>query len=56
MAASNRCINSAQHALGAIGFGVARTGEKNLLDRNYYYQEGLTEAGRNWNLAVRYRF
>jgi iron complex outermembrane recepter protein len=33
-----------------------QAGIKNLLDRNYYYQEGFPEAGRNWNLNLRFRF
>jgi iron complex outermembrane recepter protein len=31
-------------------------GAKNLLDRNYYYQEGYPEAGRTWYLNMRYRY
>jgi iron complex outermembrane receptor protein len=33
-----------------------QVGVKNLFDRNYYYQEGYPEAGRNWYLNARYRF
>jgi iron complex outermembrane recepter protein len=33
-----------------------RAGVKNLFDRNYYYQEGFPEAGRNWYMNLRYRF
>jgi iron complex outermembrane receptor protein len=33
-----------------------QTGVKNLFDRNYYYQEGFPEMGRNWNFNMRYRF
>lgn len=33
-----------------------QTGVKNLLDRNYYYWEGLPEEGRNWYLTLRYKF
>jgi iron complex outermembrane recepter protein len=33
-----------------------QTGVKNLFDRNYYYQEGYPEAGRNWYFSMRYRF
>jgi iron complex outermembrane recepter protein len=33
-----------------------QTGVKNLFDRNFYYQEGFPEPGRNWNLTMRYRF
>jgi iron complex outermembrane recepter protein len=29
---------------------------KNLFDRNYYYQEGYPEPGRNWYVNLRYRF
>jgi iron complex outermembrane recepter protein len=31
-------------------------GIKNLFDRNYYFQEGFPEAGRNFYLNMRYRF
>jgi iron complex outermembrane receptor protein len=31
-------------------------GIHNLLDRDYYYQEGFPEPGRNWHWSVRYRF
>ncbi len=31
-------------------------GVKNLFDRNYYFQEGFPEAGRNVYLNMRYRF
>jgi len=31
-------------------------GIKNLLDRNYYYQEGYPEAGRNFYTNLRFRF
>jgi iron complex outermembrane receptor protein len=33
-----------------------QAGVKNLFDRNYYYQEGYPEAGRNWYTNLRYRF
>jgi iron complex outermembrane recepter protein len=33
-----------------------QAGVKNLFDRNYYYQEGYPEAGRNWYFNLRYRF
>ena len=33
-----------------------QVGVKNLFDRNYYYQEGYPEAGRNWYVNLRYRF
>jgi iron complex outermembrane recepter protein len=33
-----------------------QTGVKNLLDRNYYYQEGFPEPGRNWYMNLRFRF
>ena len=33
-----------------------QAGVKNLFDRNYYYQEGFPEEGRNWTANVRYRF
>ncbi len=33
-----------------------QAGVKNLFDRNYYYQEGYPEAGRNWYMNLRYRF
>ncbi len=31
-------------------------GIHNLFDRNYYYQEGFPEPGRNWHFSIRYRF
>jgi iron complex outermembrane recepter protein len=31
-------------------------GVKNLFDRNYYFQEGFPEAGRNVYMSMRYRF
>jgi iron complex outermembrane recepter protein len=33
-----------------------QAGVKNLLDRDYYYQEGFPEAGRNWYMNLRFRF
>jgi iron complex outermembrane receptor protein len=33
-----------------------QTGIHNLFDRNYYYQEGFPEPGRNWHFSIRYRF
>ncbi len=33
-----------------------QTGIKNIFDRNYYYQEGFPEPGRNWDFSIRYRF
>jgi iron complex outermembrane recepter protein len=33
-----------------------QAGIKNLFDRNYYYQEGFPEEGRNWDVNLRYRF
>ena len=33
-----------------------QAGVKNLFDRNYYYQEGFPEEGRNWTATVRYLF
>jgi iron complex outermembrane receptor protein len=33
-----------------------RLGVKNLFDRNYYFQEGFPEAGRNWYFNLLYRF
>ena len=33
-----------------------QAGVKNLFDRNYFYQEGFPEEGRNWNVTARYRF
>src|SRR5262249_5230916 len=33
-----------------------KLGLKNLLDRNYYYWEGFTQAGRNWYATLRYVF
>jgi iron complex outermembrane receptor protein len=33
-----------------------QAGLKNLFDRNYYYQIGYPEAGRNWYLNLRYKF
>ena len=56
-------IPASNFATVDIGFIVpvhaglsVQTGVKNLLDRNYYYQEGFPEEGRNWNFLVRYRF
>jgi iron complex outermembrane recepter protein len=37
------------------GFDL-QAGVKNLFDRNYNYQEGYPEPGRNWYLNLRYRF
>jgi iron complex outermembrane receptor protein len=34
----------------------AQVGVKNLLDRNYFYNAGYPEEGRNWFVNVRYRF
>jgi iron complex outermembrane receptor protein len=31
-------------------------GVRNLFDRNYWYQEGFPEPGRNWYVNMRYRF
>ncbi len=33
-----------------------QVGVKNLFDRNYYYQEGFPEPGRNWYCNMRYQF
>ncbi|MBN1570213.1 MAG: TonB-dependent receptor [Acidobacteria bacterium] len=33
-----------------------QTGINNLFDRNYYYQEGFPEPGRNWHFSVHYHF
>lgn len=33
-----------------------QTGINNIFDRNYYYQEGFPEPGRNWHFGVRYHF
>ena len=33
-----------------------QVGVKNLFDRNYYYQEGYPEAGRNWYFSTRCDF
>lgn len=33
-----------------------QTGIKNIFDRNYYYQEGFPEPGRNWYFSMRYHF
>jgi iron complex outermembrane recepter protein len=33
-----------------------QTGVKNLLDRDYYYQAGYPQAGRNWYFNMRYQF
>jgi iron complex outermembrane recepter protein len=33
-----------------------QAGVKNLFDRNYWYQEGFPESGRNWYCNLRYRF
>jgi iron complex outermembrane recepter protein len=38
------------------GGASLQLGIKNLFDRNYYYQEGFPEAGRNWYFNARYRF
>jgi iron complex outermembrane receptor protein len=35
---------------------TAQAGVKNLLDRNYFYNAGYPEEGRNWFLNLRYRF
>jgi iron complex outermembrane receptor protein len=35
---------------------ILQAGVKNLFDRDYYYQEGYPEAGRNWYANLRYRF
>jgi iron complex outermembrane receptor protein len=35
---------------------VAEAGVKNLLDRNYAYQEGYPEPGRNYFVKMNYRF
>jgi iron complex outermembrane receptor protein len=34
----------------------AQAGVKNLLDRNYFYNAGYPEEGRNWFLNMRYQF
>jgi iron complex outermembrane recepter protein len=34
----------------------AHLGIKNLFDKNYFYQEGFPEAGRNWYVNTRYEF
>jgi iron complex outermembrane recepter protein len=33
-----------------------QAGIKNVLDRNYYFNTGYPEAGRNWYLNGRYHF
>ncbi len=33
-----------------------QSGVNNLFDRNYYYQEGFPEPGRNWHFSVHYHF
>lgn len=33
-----------------------QTGINNLFDRNYYYQEGFPETGRNWHFSMHYNF
>jgi iron complex outermembrane receptor protein len=33
-----------------------QAGVKNLFDRNYFYNAGYPEEGRNWFLNLRYRF
>jgi iron complex outermembrane receptor protein len=38
------------------GGASLQVGVKNLFDRNYYYQEGFPEPGRNWYFNARYRF
>ena len=38
------------------GAASVQVGVKNLFDRNYYYQEGFPEAGRNWYFNMRYQF
>lgn len=34
----------------------AQAGVKNILDRNFFYNAGYPEEGRNWFLNLRYRF
>jgi iron complex outermembrane receptor protein len=33
-----------------------QTGVNNIFDRNYYFQEGFPEPGRNWHFGMRYHF
>lgn len=33
-----------------------QVGLKNLFDRNYFYNPGYPEAGRNWYFNMRYKF
>ena len=56
-------VPAAKFATADLGFIVPiysgadfQTGVKNLFDRNYYYQEGYPEPGRNWYFTLRYRF
>jgi outer membrane receptor protein involved in Fe transport len=54
-----------RQAFGVADLGVVapiwkgatvHAGVKNVLDRNYYYNAGFPEAGRNWFLNFRYSF
>jgi iron complex outermembrane recepter protein len=36
--------------------GSLQAGINNLFNRNYYFQEGFPEPGRNWHFGVRYHF
>ncbi len=56
-------LESASHgivdlgAVAPIASGVSlQAGVKNLFDRNYYYNAGFPEEGRNWYFNLRYRF
>ncbi len=60
---SGRIIPASKFATADLGGIVPihrglnlQVGANNLFDRNYYYQEGFPEAGRNWYLNMRYRF
>jgi len=56
-------IPASKFATADLGFIVPlcagmsiQTGIQNLFDRDYYYQEGFPEPGRNWHFSIRYRF
>ena len=60
---SGAIVPASKFATADLGFVVPlwagasiQTGIQNLFDRNYYYQEGFPEPGRNWHFSIRYRF
>ena len=60
---SGAIIPASRFATADVGLVVplnagmsAQTGIQNLFDRNYYYQEGFPEPGRNWHFSFHYRF